>query len=220
MFEQNLYRCAVNVPHWTLPWEVMMYVALALAGVAGLLARRWLMLAATVAMLIGFRIAVDRLQVQDWHILYPLSFGCFFFFGTLLWLFRDRVPLDGWTLAAVLVVLVTAMGTMQQHWLPRALYIPLLAYAVLGLALVPGGAIRGYNRVGDYSYGIYIYGFAVQQTLIALYPRLATWQLTVASLAGVLLLAVPSWHLLEKRALKLKIRLGGREPAPADGAQT
>jgi peptidoglycan/LPS O-acetylase OafA/YrhL len=38
------------------------------------------------------------------------------------------------------------------------------------LAYVPSGWIRKYNRVGDYSYGIYIYAFPVQQSVAALIP--------------------------------------------------
>jgi peptidoglycan/LPS O-acetylase OafA/YrhL len=212
VFETNLYRCALNVPHWTLPWEVLMYVALGVFGTLGLLARRWFMLAATVTTLVVFRLAVDVRQIADWRLLYPLSFGCFFFFGTLLWLFRDRLRLDGWLLAIAFAALVIDMGTLQQHWLSRALYIPILAYTVIGLALVPGGFIRQYNRLGDYSYGIYIYGFAVQQAIIALYPGLSATPLTLSSLAAVLLFAVPSWHLLEKRVLALKNRAGAGEP--------
>jgi len=220
VFETNLYKCALNVPHWTLPWEVLMYVALGAFGATGLLARRWAMLILTVGVLALFRIAVDVRHLDDWRLLYPISFGSFFFFGTLLWLFRDRVLLTRWTLCASFVALLIVMGTMQHQWLSRALYIPLLAYTVLGLALVPGGFIRRYNALGDYSYGIYIYGFAVQQTLLALFPRLGTAQLTVASLAAVLLVAVPSWHLLEKRVLSLKKAFGTREPGVAGRDQT
>jgi peptidoglycan/LPS O-acetylase OafA/YrhL len=216
VFEQNLYRCAVNVPHWTLPWEALMYLALGVFGIVGLLARRAVMLVATFALLVGFRLAVDRFGIADWRVLYPLSFGCFFFFGTLLWLFRDRVRLNAITLAAAFAALLVVMGTMEQHWLARAFYIPVLAYVVIGLALVPGGFIRGYNRLGDYSYGIYIYGFAIQQAIIAMVPTLSTTQLTLVSLPAVLLLAVPSWHWIEKRALALK-KPASRVPSPPAG---
>lgn len=46
------------------------------------------------------------------------------------------------------------------------------AYAVLWFALVPAGAIRRFNLIGDYSYGIYILCFPIQQTLVMLYPQI------------------------------------------------
>jgi len=219
LFAQNPYARVVNGSLWTLPWEVLMYVALATFGALGLLARRSFMLVATVAAYATFRVLVDAFSYSDWRVVYPLSFGSFFFFGTLLWLYRDRVRMDGTLLAAAFVALLVAMGTMPQHEAGRVLYVPLLAYVVIGLALVPGGFIRAYNRVGDYSYGIYIYGFAVQQTLIALFPKLGTYALTIASLLAVLIFAAPSWHLLEKRALALKNRARLREPLQPERVQ-
>ncbi len=71
----------------------------------------------------------------------------------------------------------------------------------------PAGFFRAYNKVGDYSYGLYIYGFPVQQSLMAL----AGGGMSVLSnLLGTVLtaglLAVISWHCLEKHALALKWR--------------
>jgi peptidoglycan/LPS O-acetylase OafA/YrhL len=219
VFDGGSGGCALNVPHWTLPWEVMMYVSLGIIAALGFLARRGLVLAGTIAMFVAFRIAVDVLQIQDWRLLYPLSFGCFFYAGTLLWLYRDRVPMNALALGSAIVALIAAMGTMQHHAPGRWLYIPLLAYCVLGLALIPGGPIRAYNRAGDYSYGIYIYGYAAQQVVNHLWPGLSANQLTVASIGAVLLVAVPSWHLLEKPMLRLKRRSQKGEPLGAKIAQ-
>ena len=219
VLETTAGGCALNVPHWTLPWEVMMYISLGILGGLGLLARRGFMLAAGAATLIAFRICADVLQVQDWRVLYPLSFGCFFYSGTLLWLYRDRIPLDMRALIVAIIVLALAMGTMHAHAVGRWLYIPLLAYCVLGLAFVPAGPIRAYNRLGDYSYGIYIYGYAAQQVMVQLMPQLSANGLTLASIAAVLLVAVPSWHFLEKPVLRLKGRAEKREPVAAGAPQ-
>jgi peptidoglycan/LPS O-acetylase OafA/YrhL len=210
--------CALNVPHWTLPWEVLMYISLGLLGVLGLIARRGFVLLAGIAMLVAFRVSADVLQIADWRLLYPLSFGSFFYAGTLLWLYRDRVPMTGWTLAGALLVLIGAMGIMRAQPIGHWLYIPLLAYCVLGLALLPSGPIRAYNRFGDYSYGIYIYGYAAQQVVNTLFPGLSANQLTLAAIAAVLVAAVPSWHWLEKPALRLKGRVEKREPLAVNPA--
>jgi peptidoglycan/LPS O-acetylase OafA/YrhL len=58
---------------------------------------------------------------------------------------------------------------------------------------------------GDYSYGMYLYAFPIQQTLTHLMPDHRHWWLNI-------LIAVPttfafsylSWHLIEKHAMKLK----------------
>jgi len=63
---------------------------------------------------------------------------------------------------------------------------------------------------GDYSYGLFLYGFPVQQALAALYPSLAPDALTALALPVALLCAFASWHAVERRALSLKPR---RAPA-------
>lgn len=63
------------------------------------------------------------------------------------------------------------------------------------------------KRVGDMSYGMYIYGMPVQQALVANAPRVAPPALFAVSLVVTLVLAFISWHGVEKRALVLKKNL-------------
>ncbi|MCX7220851.1 MAG: hypothetical protein NTY70_18540 [Burkholderiales bacterium] len=67
-----------------------------------------------------------------------------------------------------------------------------------------------YNTLGDYSYGVYIYAFPVQQSVIALFPEISAVALTALSLSVTLLLAMLSWHLIEQPALALKGRFGAK----------
>ncbi len=55
--------------------------------------------------------------------------------------------------------------------------------------------------------------------MIQLLPSLSANELTLASIAAVLLIAVPSWHFLEKPVLRLKGRAEKREPMPAGAPQ-
>jgi peptidoglycan/LPS O-acetylase OafA/YrhL len=75
---------------------------------------------------------------------------------------------------------------------------------VLALAYLPGGFIRHFNRFGDYSYGLYIYAFPVQQSIAALIPGVGVAAMIALSFVVSLLLSIMSWHLIEKRALALK----------------
>ena len=59
------------------------------------------------------------------------------------------------------------------------------------------------EKIGDLSYGIYIYGFPVQQTLMY-YFKLNYLELMVYSLIISYIFAYFSWHLIEKNALRLK----------------
>jgi peptidoglycan/LPS O-acetylase OafA/YrhL len=77
---------------------------------------------------------------------------------------------------------------------------------MLCLAYLPGGAILAFNRLGDYSYGTYIYAYPVQQALMALRPDLSAVPLFVLSFFVTLVLAVASWHFIERPATGLARR--------------
>jgi peptidoglycan/LPS O-acetylase OafA/YrhL len=58
---------------------------------------------------------------------------------------------------------------------------------------------------GDYSYGIYLYGFPIQQALVEVFPTLKVWWALFPTAALVTTaLAVISWHFIERPALSLK----------------
>ena len=55
---------------------------------------------------------------------------------------------------------------------------------------------------GDYSYGLYLYGFPIQQTFIWMFPNYRIWWLNIIVAVPVgLLFAMFSWHAIEKRVL-------------------
>jgi peptidoglycan/LPS O-acetylase OafA/YrhL len=83
-----------------------------------------------------------------------------------------------------------------------------LAIAALGhLALVAAFRLPVRALRADLSYGTYIYGWPVAQTVAHLAPGLPAPVLVVASLAAVLPLAWASWHLVEAPALRRAVRV-------------
>ena len=83
-------------------------------------------------------------------------------------------------------------------------YLISLPYLLLFIAYIPGGVIRSYNRLGDYSYGLYIYAFPIQQTVIYFIPGIEPAGLVLTSTVCVMTLAVLSSHIVESRALRYK----------------
>ena len=82
--------------------------------------------------------------------------------------------------------------------------------AILWLALSPALARVGVEPPADLSYGTYLYGWPVQQTLHALFPALAPLALSRRALVVTLAVAALSWYAVEKPALTLKSRVVGR----------
>jgi peptidoglycan/LPS O-acetylase OafA/YrhL len=204
VFETNPYHSVVNGSLWTLPWETLMYLSLAGASLLGLLKRRHLVAIGFAVVFTAFCLSREGRLPEVRFLPLAVAFTSFFYLGVLAFLYRGRIGLSARSLTAGLLLLALALVLFKHSVLARSAYPILLAYSVFGLALLPGGAIRGFNNVGDYSYGVYVYGFPVQQSLLALVPGLAVWQLCLYGLAVTLMLAVPSWHLLEKPMLAFK----------------
>jgi len=127
-----------------------------------------------------------------------------FFAGGALYLFGDRIKLN---LVGVFVLAVTAFAAYGTPLYEMALRAA-MAYGLIWFALVPGGAIRKFNLLGDYSYGLYILCFPIMQTIVMLHPAISPWPLFFASFPAVLALAVLSWHFIEHPALMHKAWAG------------
>jgi peptidoglycan/LPS O-acetylase OafA/YrhL len=71
---------------------------------------------------------------------------------------------------------------------------------------------------GDFSYGIYLLAFPVQQSLVHMFGRMSVPVFAGRAFVVTLFLAAASWHCVEKPALAWKtrrVRLA-RSPLPAD----
>jgi peptidoglycan/LPS O-acetylase OafA/YrhL len=82
----------------------------------------------------------------------------------------------------------------------------LLPLMVLAFGLSTNEVLTRVTATGDYSYGVYIYAFPVQQAIVFLYPNLSFGIYVGLCSAVTLMLAIFSWHLVEKTALAFKPR--------------
>jgi peptidoglycan/LPS O-acetylase OafA/YrhL len=202
-FPTNIVPGASNGSLWTLPIELRLYVFVAIAGMAGILARRTVhaaMLAVLTAVFVlepeWLPLAPNNSVVSELALLFAL--------GSLAYVWRSALPLS---LLAALGGIVLYLG--NPFGLGRGpVATVVLAYAALVFAYHPWLRWNAYNRVGDYSYGLYVYAFPVQQTIVSRLPGLAPAEFFALSFLATLALAAASWHGLEKPALGLRARLG------------
>ena len=83
----------------------------------------------------------------------------------------------------------------------------LLPAIVLSFGLAESPWLVRFTQSGDYSYGLYIYAFPVQQVVAATWPALPLAAYVAVVTGGALACAVLSWHLIEAPALRLKPRV-------------
>jgi len=203
VFKENLYPDAVNGSIWTLKYEGKMYVAVALLGLLGAFGKgsRFLLFS---LMFLAWYFAVDWFpewfeKVSRFDQLTRLSM-CFFV-GAFFYRVEHWMPLRASYAAMALAgaALLSNVSMLESFALP--IHILALGYATLWVALCPKGWLLEYNRLGDYSYGFYVYAFPVQQTLVWLDPELSLPRMQILATAIALTFAVISWHGIEKPML-------------------
>jgi len=207
----------LDSPLWTLRYETICYVLLALLALTGLLSTR-LRAASTLALILAVYLLITfatSWREESGTIQNMTRFTLDFFLGGALYIFADRVRLDGKVALGLAVFAAASYGTSAFEVTLRVA----LAYDVLWFAFVPAGAIRRFNLIGDYSYGIYILHFPIQQTLVMLDPGITPTWLFLCSFPAVLAFSILSWHFIEHPALKRKTWAGDSVGHLLRGAQ-
>lgn len=200
VFESNR-RSAMNGSLWTLTVEVYCYILLAFFGFWGLLRKKSVANFTIFALLVfGFFHFAD-IPLLGVNMKWSRP-GLYFLLGVLLYCNRDMVPVSGkLALFSVLVVLYS----FGKSWFPYVF--PLFfAYLIFYLAYATRFVDLD-GKLGDVSYGVYIYAWPTQQVIAMTLPELNPYTHTLLATFVVFLLAYCSWRYIERPALNLKPRL-------------
>ena len=156
----------INPSLWTIRYEFLCYLGVAVLGLAGALRRRRVVLAAflvsfaTYALQIHFHARMPGIRLtwfygepQQWPRL-----ATSFLAGSLFYLYRDRITYSGRLVVASATVLAVLSALPALKGLQLA--VPLLGgYILFYLGFLPIQRLRGFGRHRDLSYGTYLYGF-------------------------------------------------------------
>ncbi|HYM33033.1 MAG TPA: acyltransferase, partial [Candidatus Cybelea sp.] len=204
VFLDNPLPGIVNGQLWTVPSELHCYIALAVLMVVRLSTKRHFMAAVLFILAVGESATVllpnhhytaDVLNAPEMLV---LSFLC----GNVFFLWKEKIPASAW-------LFVASIGgyCFVTYLLPAAgftLGIVSATYFIvyLGTLRMPRIPVL---MSGDYSYGIYLYSFPIQQAALWAAPSLRIWYINLAIATPLtILFAAASWHYLEKPALSLR----------------
>lgn len=184
-----------NASLWTLKWEFSCYIAVWLLGLVGLLGKKrvaiLLFVVLTAASIVG---ATDDLpKVLD----DAVRFGLMYQAGVLLYLLAPWIRVSFLGLIASAVLITVAAYAAPDYRTVSAL--PLAYFLVAGAARYHS---RRLHFSQDLSYGMYIYGFPVEQLLAGTRLR-AMGEVEFAMIAVILTVpcAALSWFVIEKPTL-------------------
>ena len=193
----------VNANLWTLPSEFHCYLLLGAMIVSGLLFVRRAMNLIFVISTAGFLLAnwIYNYQASPNGILDGWVNVYYFFCGAMLYLWRDKIPYSWWLLVPFIAITYVLMSFQHAIFI----YPLMLTYITvfIGLTSFPTNWLVS---SGDYSYGIYLYGFPITQVLVAVIPgmRHNYFVLLLSSILCTGLFAAFSWHVIEKKFLRLR----------------
>lgn len=209
VFVENGATSAINVNLWTLPAEFWCYAITAALMISRLAYNRALLtaivLAATV-FIAAYELSTGPLTpVSTPHFEHVIVI--YFMLGCLAYHWRDRLPVS-WALFAVSAALSYFCLT-DRHFTYLAM--PFVTYVTVFIGMIRFPRINVLQS-GDYSYGLYLFGFPITQAFAASFPWFEGHPVLFTLAAGVLscVFAWCSWHLIEKRALQLRKKLPER----------
>jgi peptidoglycan/LPS O-acetylase OafA/YrhL len=206
IFQSNAYKGSVNGSLWTIPFEFLCYILVAILGVFNLHKSK-----SVAAGLVLFALLTDinfdqitggldphfgRLSLREIiHASFP------FICGMLYFSFRENIVYKP-TYAAIAILSLFFAGTFGGLY-----FVGCLAggYLLFYIAFHGPKVTHNFGKMGDFSYGFYLYAFPIQQLVIHLNGgTMAPYKILMLSVPVTFLFSIASWHAVEKRAQGLK----------------
>lgn len=194
----------VNGSLWSIPYEFWCYIGVLAAGVSGYLYRARVLIVTLIgAMLVGFVFEKYNLKISGnilgqifgyppfWARLLP-----FFMAGMLFFALGERIDFTpmGALLAFGAIVFACRIPLALKIVLPVA-----LTYLVLWFAFTSKIKFNGFAKYGDFSYGIYLYGFPLEQIVVYWTKTQSHWMVFFLAWPCSIVFGALSWYLVESR---------------------
>lgn len=198
-FANNPRPGAVNGVYWTIPMEFTCYLVLAGLGLFGILRKTAIFKTILLIYIAGF-LWLSNPDITG-RINHWIEYPAFFAAGALIALHQEWFRRHGGKLLlciipflAVIYFLTPYSGTSRFLAIP-----PLIIY----LGSLPARE-TWFSRLGDPSYGIYLYGYPIAQSVEALWPDMGFLTSLLLTFALSICAGYASWIFIESRALRWK----------------
>lgn len=208
VFEHNPAPNAVNGSLWSLPVEFIMYILVAIIG--SIISKSYIKYIVLFLFIVFLFITKFwALKTQDVIIFYGMDLKTIIYTGVYFWAgaflyhfnFKKYFSFETFVISFLLLIFLFQWGNIYS-WLTYFL----IPFVVLSFGFSTSNYLNIFNKA-DYSYGLYIYAFPVQQTMVYLYPKLSiSFHLTIGFIITIVLASL-SWHFIEKPILRFKPKI-------------
>lgn len=203
VFEGNVHAGSVNGALWTLPYQCAFYLMLGLLGLLGLLKHK----SVSLTLFVAFSYAhlrqgslfpginnVFGIPLTQW-----LYLGMYFTAGMTAYAYRDKISLNKSGAMTSVLLLLFGWFIAKEFYISTSVF---GTYIILYLAYCTK---QVHFSMASLSYGIYIFGFPVQQLVTNAFGGLMSPYLNmIIATPVVMLLAWLCQKYVESPALKLK----------------
>ncbi|MGO8696824.1 MAG: acyltransferase family protein [Limisphaerales bacterium] len=201
VFPLNPFPGVVNGSIWSVSYEFKCYLGVLFLGLIGAARRRWIALilfpcSLVLCALHLFAKPFDFITLH-WS---AIRLDSYFAAGAVFYLYRDRISIKpGWAVLSIAAIVGSLLLPVTLH-----LVLPVCGtYLLFWTVFQPYVTAHSFAKYGDFSYGIYLYAFPIQQMLVATHPG-------IFSPVGLFFVAAPlsilagilSWYAVERHFLR------------------
>lgn len=193
----SLPKDTINGSLWTLKYEVYCYILILLLGKFKLLTKKIV----TILFLFFFTIFMfqtyGNLELTR-AVPIPRLFT-YFLLGSIYYLYKEYIRFDAKTIS-MMILLLFFLSFFEMVQLSILLA---FSYLLFTFAYSPVIKLNNFAKLGDFSYGMYIYAFPMQQATLFVFKNIEFQYYFFISFVLTLLFAYISWHFVEKPSLQM-----------------
>lgn len=214
VFVNNIYPNAVNGSLWILPLLFKLYIIILAFGLIGLLFKKRFVLLLTLILIFAYlcnsisylaftKPFFDIIHYNDFShfLMIDVSLAAIFFMIGAVYYFYDDIITYDFKIAIFFVFIWILSFKSMFFTMASMLCLP---YIIIYIGKNSSYPLNNVDRYGDFSYGLYIYAFPVQQTIAHFFKGISVLEMFLFSSILTILLSYLSLKLIEDNALKLR----------------
>ena len=213
VFENNPYPSAINGSLWSLKHEFIAYLVLIVLSCCSMLKNKKAMLGITTVSVLIYILNINLSPIFSFlnnigvvaEISQFVKLIMYFLIGATIYLYKDKIKMNFkyFIFACIILLLGISLNATKYVLILTLPYI--LMY--IGTFKFKRNLL---GEIGDFSYGLYIYAFPIQQLIVFyLKDKINIWMYILLSIVLTSVIAIITTYLIDNNTKKLKKKFFG-----------